>query len=111
MKRTNVYLEEEQSRLLRHLAVEENRSFTDLVREALSEYLVRRGVSRYGRIVHEPPTGEAGEKARREFMTSLETIWANLPDDMSPEEIEHEITLARQEVKEERAKRRLAAGG
>ena len=45
MKRTNVYLDEEQARTLRHLAVEEGRSFTDLVREALDEYVSRRGLN------------------------------------------------------------------
>ncbi|MGH7862623.1 MAG: CopG family transcriptional regulator, partial [Candidatus Dormibacteraceae bacterium] len=37
MKRTNIYLDDEQARRLRHLAIEEGRSFTDLVREALNE--------------------------------------------------------------------------
>ncbi len=45
MKRTNIYLDEEIDRWLRHLAVEQGRSFTDLVREALQEYLDRRGLS------------------------------------------------------------------
>ncbi len=45
MKRTNIYLEEELDRLLRHVAVEEGRSFTGIVREALCEYLERRGIA------------------------------------------------------------------
>jgi hypothetical protein len=41
MKRTNIYLEEEQLRLLKYIAVEEGRSFTQLVRQALEEFLER----------------------------------------------------------------------
>jgi hypothetical protein len=36
MKRTNVYLDEEELRALKHIAVEEGLSFTELVRRALS---------------------------------------------------------------------------
>ena len=36
MKRTNVYLDEEQLRELKHIAVEEGLSFTELVRRTLS---------------------------------------------------------------------------
>ena len=39
MKRTNIYLEEDQLRLLKHIAVEEGRSFTELVRLAIFEFL------------------------------------------------------------------------
>lgn len=38
MKRTNVYLNEEQLRELKHIAVEEGMSFTELVRRALSVF-------------------------------------------------------------------------
>lgn len=36
MKRTNVYLDEEELRALKHIAVEEGLSFTELVRRALA---------------------------------------------------------------------------
>ena len=39
MKRTNIYLDDEQLRLLKHIAVEEGRSFTEVVRQALQQYL------------------------------------------------------------------------
>jgi hypothetical protein len=42
MKRTNIYLEEDRLRLLKHLAVEEGRNFTELVQQALQEFLERR---------------------------------------------------------------------
>lgn len=38
MRRTNVYLDEEQLRVLKHIAVEEGLSFTELVRRALSRF-------------------------------------------------------------------------
>src|SRR6059036_3884792 len=41
MKRTNIYLAEEEPRLLKHIAVEEGCSFTALVRQALQEFLKR----------------------------------------------------------------------
>ncbi len=36
MKRTNIYLDEKELRALKHIAVEEGLSFTELVRRALS---------------------------------------------------------------------------
>jgi len=39
MKRTNIYIDEEQLRLLKHVAVEEGSSFTELVRKALQQFL------------------------------------------------------------------------
>jgi hypothetical protein len=39
MKRTNIYLEEEQLRHLKHIAVEEGLSFTELVRRALGKFI------------------------------------------------------------------------
>jgi len=41
MKRTNIYLEEEQLRLLKHIAIEEGQSFTAVVRHALQDFLAR----------------------------------------------------------------------
>ena len=40
VKRTNVYLDEEQLRALKHIAVEEGLSFTELVRRTLSAFVV-----------------------------------------------------------------------
>lgn len=42
MRRTNIYLEEEQVRALKHLAAEERQSMADLVREAVDDFLARR---------------------------------------------------------------------
>ena len=97
MKRTNIYLDEAQSRLLRHIAIEEQRSFTDLVREALREYLVRRGVPDPS-LVAGPRRAIPDQEWREHFDELLERIRSRSPA-MSPEQIESEITAARQEVR------------
>jgi hypothetical protein len=38
MKRTNIYLEDDELRALKHIAIEEGMSFTELVRRALSVF-------------------------------------------------------------------------
>lgn len=43
MHRTNIYLDEDQLRALKHLAAEEHRSAADLVRQALHEFIRKRG--------------------------------------------------------------------
>jgi len=100
MKRTNIYIDEEQSRLLRHLAVEAGRSFTGLVREALQEYLARRGFDDPSRV-SPPPRTLSDAEWRARFDALLERVRARLPTDLDPDEIENEITLAWREVREE----------
>jgi hypothetical protein len=109
MKRTNIYLEEEQSRLLKHLAVETNRSFTDIVREALGEYLVRKGLDTQSRVTG-PKRAIPDDEWRARIEDALERIRAGIPSDVTPEEIEAEITAAREEVRQERAQERRARG-
>jgi hypothetical protein len=104
MKRTNIYLDEDQLRLLRHLAVEQDRSFTAIVREALDDYLDRRGLSTAPRL--QAPRLETPNAAWRARLDDvLERLRAHIPSDLSPEEIESEIRAARQEVRQERAAR------
>ena len=107
MKRTNIYLDEEQARLLRHLAVEESRSFTDIVREALNEYLARRGMASAPRVVG-PRRLLPQDEWRSSFEAALQRIREGAPTDLSPEEIEAEITAAAEEVRQERAARARA---
>ncbi|MBI4494993.1 MAG: CopG family transcriptional regulator [Chloroflexi bacterium] len=107
MKRTNVYLDEEQARLLRHLAVEEGRSFTALVREALNDYLARRGLAANSHVVG-PQQQLSDDEWRSSFKAAVERIRASVPDDWTPEEIEAEITAAREEVCREGTTRRPA---
>ena len=42
MHRTNIYLDEDQLRLLKHLAAEENKPVADLVRQAVDQFLRNR---------------------------------------------------------------------
>jgi hypothetical protein len=101
MKRTNIYLDEAQSRLLRHLAIEANRSFTDLVREALDEYLERRGLGDGLKLSKEASFTSDDEWTARVHAV-LNRLHAGAPIDLSPDEIEAEITKARGEVRRER---------
>ena len=105
MKRTNVYIDEEQLRVLRHIAVETGRSFTDIVREALNEYMTRRGVESASRVIG-PRHTMSDEEWRSRLDTVLERIRAGVPEDLNPAEIEEEITEAWREVREQKALRR-----
>ena len=96
MQRTNVYLEEDQLKALKHLAAEERQSVADLVRQAVDAYLVRRL--------------EDDIAWCERFDQLLERVRSRIPVDVSAEEaeeIEADITAARQEVRQaHRASRR-----
>jgi hypothetical protein len=98
MKRTNIYLDEEQARLLQHLAVEEGRSFTDLVREALNAYLVQRGFASTSRVIG-PRRAVPPEEWWSRFADALGRIRADVPAGLDATDIESEITSARAEVR------------
>ena len=110
MKRTNVYLDEEQSRTLRHLAIEENRSFTGLVREALNEYLTRRGLQAQSTVAG-PLRSIADDDWKARFDAVLSRIRSGVPSEDSPAEIEAAITAARAEVRRSRKAGKQARGG
>ena len=110
MKRTNIYLDEEQARVLRHLAIEEGRSFTDLVREALNAYLAQRGLASTSRVVG-PRRSIPPDEWRSRFTDALWRIRANAPAGLAADKIESEITAAREEVRRERARRGPRARG
>jgi predicted transcriptional regulator len=85
MHRTNIYLEEEQLRALKHLAAEERQSVANLVREAVDDYLARR---------------MADEALWRErFQTLIESVRSRIPAEVPPAEIEADISAARDEVR------------
>jgi hypothetical protein len=107
MKRTNIYLDEDLDRLLRHLAVEQGRSFTDLVREALDEYLKHRDIKLTGQVL--PPLRPTSDAAWRADMdTALQRLRAGVPENMTSDEIEDLITAASEEVRQERLARQPA---
>lgn len=110
MKRTNIYLDEELDRWLRHLAVEQQRSFTDLVREALHEYLERRGLTPNDAPRVVPPRRSVpSDEWRAEMTRLLQEVRASVETDMTPDEIEDAITAACQEARDERIARQLTA--
>ncbi len=93
MQRINIYLEEEQLRPLKHLAAEERHSVVDLVREEVDDYPAKR------------MTDETLWRERLEML--LARVRNRVPADVSPEEIEADIDVARTEVRQlHRAPRR-----
>lgn len=86
MQRTNIYLDEDQLHALRLLAAEDRESVADLVRQAIDEYLVKRY----------PDCRDWGER----FDTLVARIQRRVPADVTPEQIEADISAARQEVRE-----------
>jgi hypothetical protein len=110
VRRTNIYLDEEQARLLRHLAVDEGRSFTDLVREALNAYLAQRGLASTSRVIG-PRRSVPPDEWRSRFADALSRIRAHATTDLDADDIESEITAACEEVRRERAGRRPPAHG
>jgi hypothetical protein len=93
MQRTNIYLDEDQVRLLKHLAAEDRQSVADLVRQAVDLYLTQR---------------LADDSLWRERFDQLLTrVRERMPPAVTTEEIEADITAAREEVRQaHRAARR-----
>jgi Ribbon-helix-helix protein, copG family. len=94
MKRTNIYLEEEETRLLKHIAVEEGCSFTALVRQALQEFLERR----QRKTKRTAPTNEWNRR-----LANLLARVRQRTSGFSPEEIETDITAAAKELRRRRS--------
>ena len=93
MQRTNIYLDEDQIRALKHLAAEEKQSVADLVRRAVDTYLAKR------------LTDDA--EWRQSLDQLIERVRSRIPADATAEEIESDITAAREEVRQaHRARRR-----
>lgn len=84
MQRTNIYLEEEQLRMLKHLAAEERQSVADLVRDAVDDYLAKRLVD--------------GAPWRERLDILIERVRSRIPADVPPVEIEADISAASDEV-------------
>ena len=86
MQRTNIYLDDDQLHLLKHLAAEEGQSVAGLVRQAVDAYLAQRLNS---------------DSAWTERLTKLlDRVRSRMPATIPAEEIEADITAARQEVRQ-----------
>lgn len=99
MKRSSIYLEEEELKLLKHLAVEEDASLAELVRRAVRWYLATAA----GRA-RAAPQSLSDQEWNRRLDELLAAIRSRLPA-LPPEEIEAEITAAREEVRRSRRER------
>lgn len=94
MRRTNIYLDEEETRLLKHIAVEEGCSFTALVRHALQDFLARYQQK------------EKKISTKDEWHQRVENLLARVhrrTRSFSPEEIEADITAAARESRRRQA--------
>jgi len=94
MRRTNIYLDDDQLRALKHLAAEQQQSLAILVRRAVDEFLARRFSER----------GDWGER----FDALVQRVQSRVPKDISSEQVESDITAAREEVRQERRDVRTA---
>jgi predicted DNA-binding protein len=96
MKRTNIYLDEEQLESLRGLSDRRGQPVAALVREAVDEWLRGQGV----RLLPED------ERVRRfeALLRRRDKIWREL--DVSEDEVERDVTEAIREVRRARAARR-----
>lgn len=83
MQRTNVYLSDDQLRLLKHLAAEDQQSVATLVRDAVDAYLVER--------LKEDQVWTA------RLAELLNRVRRRVPASVPPEEIEADITAARRD--------------
>jgi predicted transcriptional regulator len=88
MQRT-IKLDDEQARTLEWLAARDQRSVDELLQLAVSDYLARRGHN--------------WSDWNRRFDAFVDQVRARVPRELSPEEIEAEITANWQEYRAERA--------
>jgi hypothetical protein len=96
MKRTNIYLDDEQLELLRSLGERRGEPVAVLVREAVDSWLEAQGARRI----------PADERQRRfeALLRRRDRIWSELG--VSEEEVEREVAEAIREMRKARAARR-----
>lgn len=107
MSRTTIELDDEQAQRLRDFSAEAGRAPSDIVREALGEYLARRGAAPEARVAGPRRRLPDAEWDAR-FGAALERLRAGVDPTWTPEEIEADITAASEEARQERIARRDA---
>jgi DNA-binding ferritin-like protein (Dps family) len=85
MQRTNIYLDEDQLRLLKDLAAAESQSVADLVRQAVDQFLRSRL--------------EDGVTWQNDMTALIEQVPSRVSPATDPDEIERDIREARQDVR------------
>jgi hypothetical protein len=93
MKRTNIYLDEEHLLLLKHIAVEEQLSFTEVVRRALQQYL-----DSYRRDSEEDLSLDIWNRRMENLLARVR----ERTGEYSPAEIESDITAASEDSRRRR---------
>jgi hypothetical protein len=105
---TTISLPDDQIARLRLVALSSRRSLDEVVREAIDAYLASLPETATPRVI-EPPPGLPSPEWQAEVEAALARIRARVPADMTPDEIEHEITLASEEARQERIAQRERA--
>ncbi|NMP24149.1 ribbon-helix-helix protein, CopG family [Sulfobacillus harzensis] len=85
MQRTNIYLDEDQLRLLKHLAAEENKPVADLVRQAVDQFLRSRL--------------ENDVTWQNDMTALIERVRNRVSHAIDPDEIERDVRQAKQDVR------------
>ena len=88
MQRTNIYLDEDQVRALKYLSAEHEQSVAELVRQAVDNYLAQEF--------------DNDEVWQQRMSDLLRRIKERNSSTANPEEIERDISLAREEVRSAR---------
>jgi Ribbon-helix-helix protein, copG family len=92
VQRTNIYLDDDQVRALKHLAAEERKTVASLVRQAVDQYLAQ----------HFRDAPDWGQR----FDALVARIQSRALPHLTPAHIEADITAARQEVRLAHTRRR-----
>jgi plasmid stability protein len=98
---TTIELPDDQLGRLRLRAAMTNRKLDDVIREAVEAYLASLPDLPAPRVT-EPEIELPNAEWQAKFDDLLSQIRSKVPADMTPEEIEREITLASEEVRQER---------
>ncbi len=101
MKTRLLDLTDEEDRLLQEYAEANRRSWHAILRDAVRDYLTARGVP-MPNYVREPERTMPDEEWSRQFNEALAAIRASVRTDLTPEQIEAEITAASEELRQER---------
>lgn len=92
MRRTNIYLNDDQLVFLRNMAIQEHSTVAELVRQAVDSWLADKL----------PQHARWGEQ----LDAAVAQLRSRLPADVPEDEIEADVTAALDEVKAARARRR-----
>jgi predicted transcriptional regulator len=92
----SIEFSDQQLHELEQVAAAERQSVAEIVKRAVSDYLARRR--------------DSSDWGRR-WDAVVEDVHSRMPSDVTPEEVEADITAASAEVREQRAALRRATGG